>query len=87
MVIDSPTGVFQVENGLSFALLRDRVGGKVVICVRYLLLMLWDKQCGERDSQKIRGREGLRPEGFCIKKRREHEMNKALFFVLKSVYK
>lgn len=39
MVIDSPTGVFQVENGLSFALLRDRVGEKVVVCVRYLLLM------------------------------------------------
>lgn len=40
MVIDSCTGVFQVENGLSFALLRDRVEEKVVVCVSYLLLML-----------------------------------------------
>lgn len=40
MVSDSCAGVFQVENGLSFALLRDRVEEKVVICVRYLLLML-----------------------------------------------
>jgi len=40
MVIDSHTGVFQVENGLSFALLRDSVEDKVVIGVRYLLLTL-----------------------------------------------
>jgi len=39
MVIDSRT-VFQLENGLSFALLRDRVEDKVVIGVRYLLLTL-----------------------------------------------
>lgn len=71
MVIDSPTGVFQAENGLSFALLRDKLGEKVV-CVRYLLLMfrMAVGQCGERDSQKIRGREGLRPEGFCINKKK-----------------
>lgn len=29
MVIDSHTRVFQVENGLSLALLREEVGGKV----------------------------------------------------------
>lgn len=39
MVIDSRTGVFQVENGLSFPLLRDRVEEKVV-CVRYLMLRM-----------------------------------------------
>ena len=38
IVIDSRTGVFQVENRLSLALLKEGVGEKVkLLCVRYLL--------------------------------------------------
>lgn len=37
MIIDSHTRVFQVENRLSLALVREGVGEKVIVCVRYLL--------------------------------------------------